>query len=334
MIDGNIISDCNKKFRIMGMIEKIKSVIHLQKGIVDSTKMIVESSANDVVNRLYYKCKVDELNQCVVNSTKKGITDLRIAKTEVIVSLTTHSFRIHDVYLAIESIMQGTLLPNRIILWLSKEYEKTPLPITLQNQMKRGLEVRYCKDIRSYTKLVPALREFPDSAIVTIDDDIIYPIETLEHLVNAYNKSNDSICALWVHSIPKDLREKYTSLLNWPMVKEQREDSSLLFYEGFGGVLYPPQSLDEEVLNDTVFLDICKYADDVWFNAMSLKKGTKVRYANPRPGLYWYVVNSDAQSIALRDVNSNGDFLNDVQIHDVFNKYGIFEELAISQEID
>ena len=302
--------------------------MHLQKGIVQSTKMIVESSSNDVVNRLYYKCKVDELNRSVIDSTKKGITDSKIAKTDVIVSLTTHSFRIHDVYLAIESIMQGTMLPNRIILWLSDEYKSTPLPITLQSQIKRGLDVRYCKDIRSYTKLVPALREFPNSAIITIDDDIIYPIDTIEHLVKAYNNSNDCICAYWVHTIPKDLHTNYTSLLDWPTVKESVDDSPLLFYEGFGGVLYPPNSLDKEVLNENVFLDICKYADDVWFNAMSLKKGTKVHYANPRPGLFKCIGNPEVQSIALRNVNSNGDILNDVQIKDVFKKYGIFEKIV------
>lgn len=316
------------------MLKKIKDFLRIQKGVVESTKVIVESSSNDVVNRLFYKYKVDELNHCVINSTKKGTTDSKIAEREVIVSLTTHSFRINDVYLSIESIMQGTMLPNRIILWLSDEYKNNPLPITLQNQMKRGLEIRFCKDIRSYTKLVPALKEFPESAIVTIDDDILYPIDTLEHLVNAYNKANDCICAHWVHTIPKDLNKNYTSLLDWPTETGPVQDSPLLFYEGFGGVLYPPKSLDEEVLNESVFLDICKYADDVWFNAMSLKKGTKVRYANPRPGLFRCVGNPDVQAIALRNVNSNGEVLNDVQIKAVFNKYGIFEKIPVFARIN
>lgn len=312
----------------MNVVDKLKSVFHFQRGIVDSTKVIVESSSNDVMNRLYYKWKVDELNKCTLHSNERGITESKIAETEVIVSLTTHSYRIYDVYLAVESIMQGTMLPNRIILWLSEDYKNTPLPVTLQNQMKRGLEVRYCKDIRSYTKLVPALKEFPDSAIVTIDDDIIYPIDAFEHLVNAYNSSNNCICAHWVHSIPKDLYKKYTSLLDWPTMTGKVEDSLLLFYEGFGGVLYPPHSLDKEVLNEKVFFDICKYADDVWFNAMSLRKGTKVRYANPRPGLFKCIGNPDVQAIALRNMNSNGEVLNDVQIRNVFMKYDIFEKIA------
>ena len=311
----------------MGLIEKIKATMHFQKGIVKSTKMIVESSANDVVNRLYYKYKVDELNKCVTNSTKKGTIESKIAAKEVIVSMTTHSFRIHDVYLAIESIMQGTILPNRIILWLSDEYQDCPLPITLQNQIRRGLEVRYCKDIRAYTKLLPALREFPNSAIVTIDDDIIYPIDMLEHLVNAYNSSDDCICARWVRPIPKNLYERYTSMLNWHGVTHQVADSPLLFFEGFGGVLYPPNSLDDEVFNETVFLDTCRFADDIWFNAMSLKKGTKVRYANPRPGLLEYMVNPGVQSIGLKNINMKGEIMNDVYFMAVYDKYRRFERI-------
>lgn len=309
----------------MSLIEKIKSAIHFQRGIVESTKEIVEWSKHDIVNKLYYMYKADELNRSVIHSTKMGITPSKIAKTEVVVSLTTHSYRIHDVHLAIESIMQGTLLPNRIILWLSNEYKDTPLPITLQNQMKRGLEIRYCKDVRSYTKLIPAIREFPDSAIITIDDDIFYPIDMLEHLINAYNSSDNCICANYVQIIPNDLKNNYISFLEWSLAQGQMGDSLLLYYQGFAGVLYPPRSLDEEVLNEEVFLDICKFADDVWFNAMSLKKGTKVRCANPKLGVQKSVVNQDVQSIALLNVNNNGEILNDIQIKKVFSKYGIFD---------
>lgn len=309
----------------MKVIDHLKSFLHFQRGIVESTKNIVESSVHEMEKRLCYQSRANELNASVMNSIKMGISDSKIASEEVIVCLTTHSFRINDVHLAIESIMLGTILPNRIILWLSNEYKNTPLPITLQNQMKRGLEVLYCKDIRSYTKLVPALRLFPNSVIITIDDDIIYPIDMLEHLVKAYNSSDRCICANWVHTIPRNLKEKYISLLEWPLTKESVDDTPILFYEGFAGVLYPPDSFDEEVLNEDVFLDICKFADDVWFNAMSLKRGTKVRCANPRPGLLNCIVNPNVQSIALANINSKGEIMNDVQVKLVFNKYKIFD---------
>lgn len=33
--------------------------------------------------------------------------------------------------------------------------------------------------------------------------------------------------------------------------------------QGVGGILYLPHSLDKEVFNDDVFMDICLNADDV-----------------------------------------------------------------------
>ena len=59
---------------------------------------------------------------------------------------------------------------------------------TTVQQIVIQLEVRYCKDIRSYKKLIPALRSYPDDAIITIDDDAIYHIDLIEKLVNSYIK--------------------------------------------------------------------------------------------------------------------------------------------------
>lgn len=95
---------------------------------------------------------MDYLKQCVVSCKEMGVTSERFCDHEVVVSLTSYGERIRYAYLAIESIMQGALKPNRIVLWLSDDEKDKILPATLQLQIKRGLEVRYCPDIRSYTK--------------------------------------------------------------------------------------------------------------------------------------------------------------------------------------
>lgn len=311
----------------MGFIAKVKSYLHLQRSIVESVKLICESEISNSCAKLNYDRKVSELTNYALSSGVSGVSTERHAEEEIIVSLTTHKKRISEVYLAIESIMQGSLKPNRIVLWISNEYKGKPLPITLQKQMKRGLEVVYCRDIRSYTKLVPALKAYPNASIVTIDDDIIYPYDLLENLVNAHIEEPYAICATWIHDTPMDLGDKYVSLLDWPMLYDVDKASCRYFFEGFGGVLYPPSCLDKEVFNEEVFLDICKHADDVWFNAMALKAGTKIKYAWEHFGLVPLVGNHNVQSVALRDVNSKGEILNDVQIKAVYGKYGLFEVL-------
>ena len=48
--------------------------------------------------------------------------------------------------------------------------------------IKNGLEIRFVKDIGSYTKAIYAFKEFSESIIVTADDDIFYPKDWLKKL--------------------------------------------------------------------------------------------------------------------------------------------------------
>ena len=143
---------------------------------------IRDSIAATVYNKLHYQDQAQHLTFLALNSQEKGVAEGAEGGTEIIVSLTTHGRRIYEVYLAIESIMQGSRKPDRIVLWLSSDIQGVSLPLTLLKQMKRGLIVKFTEDIGPYTKLVPALTEYPDSVIVTIDDDILYPYDTLELL--------------------------------------------------------------------------------------------------------------------------------------------------------
>ena len=311
----------------MGFFKKLKSYLHLQGNIVNSVNGYNDVLKVRTVNDIRFHLKYDELSTKALSESRSGISNQKYGESEVIVSLTTHGKRIYDVHAAIESIMQGSVKPNRIVLWISEDYRKTILPLTLQKQTKRGLEIRYCRDIRSYTKLVPALKEFPDASIITIDDDIIYPHDILECLINARKECPDCTCANWIREFPRDLGKKYISLLKWPQPTDVEDISERYFFEGFAGVLYPPHSLDEEVFNESVFLDICKYADDVWFNAMALKAGTKVKYAWKHYSIDSFINNEDGQCVALRHLNNEGELLNDVQIKSVYAKYDLWKNL-------
>ena len=311
----------------MDFFKKIKSYLQLQGNIVKSVNGYNNVLKGQVVNDIRFHQKYEELTAVALSELKSGLSDEKYGGSEVIVSLTTHGKRIYEVHAAIESSMQGSVKPNRIVLWVSEDYRKIILPLTLQKQMERGLEIRYCKDIRSYTKLIPALKEYPKASIITIDDDIIYPHDLLECLIDAHIKYPECICANWIREFPRELEEKYISLLKWPQLFDTDEISERFFFEGFAGVLYPPHSLDAEVFNESVFLDICKYADDVWFNAMALKAGTKVKYAWRHYSIASFIFNEGVQSVALQNVNNKGELLNDVQIKAVYGKYGLWRKL-------
>ena len=267
------------------------------------------------------------IDQNMLFSTESGITAEQYCDHDIIVSLTTYGRRIHSVYMAIESVMEQTMKPNRIILWLDYSFEGKRLPESLNKLRKRGLEIAYCKDILSYKKLIPTLAKYPDDAIITVDDDEIYDPNMLENLIVPYLKNPHAIHCNMVRKMTFDRNGKLLPYNKWQGGCIEKGCSNLFFPTGIGGILYPPHSLDEEVSNEKVFMDICKHADDVWFKAMSLKKGIPVCHVETfHPDGNDYVDIREVQDTALWLLNCNQS-ANDKQIEDVFTKYNLYKLL-------
>jgi len=270
------------------------------------------------------------LQECVMHCADLGISSNSICEEEVIVSLTSFGNRINEVYLPIESIMQGTIKPNKIILWLPEEKKCSLLPTTLQRQQTRGLQVEYCKDIRSYKKLIPTLQKYPNANIITIDDDIMYDFDFVENLIRTHIEHPGKVCANRIHKIKLDSNNQPISYLNWDMCSSDWSDSKLNFLTGGGGVLYPPHVFPQEVFNVDVFMNICKYADDVWFNAMLLLNNVDVikSYTHTKNGCDFIGIENPQETSLCSINNDNANCLNDIQIKAVFEKYQLYNRLT------
>jgi hypothetical protein len=290
-------------------------------------KARINGWADSKIKRIAYLNRAQYLNDCVLHCDEMGITDkLGGGEHEIIVSLTTYGKRLYDVYLAIESIMQQTLQPNRIILWLGDELKGTDIPLTLCRQQKRGLEIRYCKDIGSYKKLIPSLIALPSAAIITVDDDNLYSFDLIENLVNAYKKNPLLIHCIRMHRMKLRNDNTLEKYLKWTMNCGLFDVSPLNFPTGVGGVLYPPHCFKEEVFNEKVFMDICKYADDVWFKAMALLNNVSSQkvFSHNKNGND-FLSNDNVQDISLWRINKT---MNDIQLKAVFDRYHLYKKLA------
>ena len=95
----------------------------------------------------------------------------------MVVSLTTFPLRIGKVHLTIQSILRQSRPADRILLWLSKEEfpEEAQLPANLLRLKEKGLDIRFCDNIRSFKKVFYTAQEFENDVIVTADDDALYP---------------------------------------------------------------------------------------------------------------------------------------------------------------
>lgn len=301
----------------MRIINKIKNYLVSQD--------LVKQYNRQLELRTKYFIRAEHLKECIYKCKERGTTDETYCEHEVIVSLTTFGKRFYDVATTIESIMQGSMLPNRIILWLAEEeFNDVILPHSLQLQQKRGLEIRYCKDIRSYKKLIPTLKKYPDAVVITVDDDVLYEADLIENLFRSFKANPGCICAGRVHKITLDDYARPLGYLRWEWGKGTMKASTLNFFTGVGGVLYPPHCLDEEVFNEAIFTDICKHADDIWFYAMAKKRGTNIVKCfthNPEGGDY--LINEDVQDVGLSAINVCGQHLNDTQFQAVFEYYNL-----------
>jgi hypothetical protein len=272
-----------------------------------------ETEKTMVINQLN-KQNLFSVNSIVNNNKSNKIT----------ISLTTFGIRINDVYLAIESIGKQTLKPSRVILWLSQdEYHPEKLPITLMNLKLRGLEIKFCKDLRSYKKIIPTIKECPNDLIITIDDDVIYNFDLIEVLYKNHLKDPKVIyCGqAKVMKIKKKLKFDYSS---WVKVNENSDESLMNFPIGFGGVLYFPGCFDTEVLNEDAFMSLAPTADDIWLKAMSLINKIPVKqvscdFSKFSKFIPLGIAQEDSLSIANVRMEKNNE-----QLTNVFKQYNCF----------
>ncbi|MBR6412867.1 MAG: glycosyltransferase family 2 protein [Alphaproteobacteria bacterium] len=246
-------------------------------------------------------------------------------KKDVIISLTTYPGRILYVYDAVMSLLNQNLKVDKVILYLGADKfpnKEADLPMRLLDLVGDYFEIHWVeKDLRSYTKLIPALLEYPENIIVTGDDDILYPRNWLRKLLVSYLKYPKDIHCHRVHKIIyKD--GQIAPYMRWKHEVNKSKESGInpdYFLTGVGGVLYPPHSLDAEVLNKEAFTRLSPTADDIWFWAMALKKGTRIRcIENANPKLSYVACTQEKESLLTQN-NQQGQ--NDIQLQNVLQAY-------------
>lgn len=199
-----------------------------------------------------------------------------------VVSLTTHGKRVRTVYLAIESIARGSMLPSRIILWLDDEAVFRKPPAGVVRLARRGLEVRLCNNYGPHKKYYPYLEslETIDVPLVTADDDIFYPHRWLEGLVRSFQQFPDLVNCYRARVMELN-EEGFAKYEEWKLARSTKS----LFRHcavGVAGTIFPPQLQEAIKQEGTAFLDCCPRADDLWLHVQALRAGYRVRQINER----------------------------------------------------
>ena len=185
---------------------------------------------------------------------------------KIIVSLTSYKDRLQTIDKVINSILEGTLTPDKIILTL---YYKDFYLISKEIKnyfIKKNIELIIVNiDIRPHKKYFYSMQKYPYDIIINIDDDIIYEKSTVESLYYNYLKFPFSISARRVNLIKYNkTTKKALTYKNW--IKDYtllKLPSFDLLATGVGGILYPPNIL--KIHYSLIYeLDNCITSDDLF----------------------------------------------------------------------
>lgn len=264
--------------------------------------------------------KIESLQYLALNTDRSLVSDESRLDSPLIVSLTTFSKKINEVHLVIESLGQQSVRPDKIILWLDEnEFSIDNIPSVLIYQMKRGLDIRFCPNYKSYKKIIPTLDLYPDAHIITVDDDVLYASNMIDVLVKEQKQFPRMIIGHRGHRITFNANNKPKPYKQWDNNIYEEDSSHNIMLTGCGGIIYPPKSLHPDATNVRLFQELSPHADDLWLKIMAIKNDTLCKKTKYSDGGLALKRNRD---IGLAQINvKNGG--NDVQFRKIIDFYGV-----------
>lgn len=242
-------------------------------------------------------------------SGKKDCLNTSEREKRVIVSLTSYPERIGLVSKAVITILdQKTCKPDAVELWLAREQfpgGTDDLPEDLTRLTSCGLDICWCEDLKSFKKLIPALKKHPDAVIVTADDDAYYSRRWLERLYASYRQDPSNI---YCHRVTPFYFEDGKARTVIDGRHYHKGPSYLNMQVGCAGVLYPPEIYGPDLFNSSLFMKLTPASDDLWFWLMAVRSGKKICVAEKNRPLPIPVLGT-AKLSKLTDINDHGDNL-------------------------
>ncbi len=304
----------------------MQAAIHLMPHKADAAEYTIENYKNYGINALDKNIidqRITRLIESPLNKEKR--------KQPLTVNLTSFPQRIHEAHYAAFSLLTQSLTPDHVILWLSEdEFPRgvNDLPEGLISLSRLGLQIGWCRNLKSYKKLLPALQTRPRDIHVTADDDVFYPRDWLKELYDERTQYGDRfIYAHRAHKIALSASdvEDYN---DWKKEIAYRAPSFLHFATGCGGILYPPGSLHKDVTDVADILSLSPQSDDLWFWAMAVLNDTRTRITKTRRQMVY--INPERELRLSGELTLSQDNVvnggNDRQLRNILERFPILTE--------
>ena len=229
-----------------------------------------------------------------------------IINESIIISLTSKPNNINNAEKVIDSILKQNVdyLLYKIILIVSKHdfKKKAELPNKLLSLEKtNNLRIILInKIINSQTRLIMAMKEYPNNPILIISDNIRFPDGWLEMFINDHQKyPNDTISASIKYFFGQNLKitefsEGYQSekLGIFNHVTNMIFNFALI-NTNLGGTLYPKNYFkNDRFLDDELFLKITKDSDEFWQSCFIIIENKSLRQSSKIYDYSRYIINN------------------------------------------
>lgn len=232
----------------------------------------------------------------------------------VIVSLTSYPGRLGGLHHVIRSLLHQSLMPEKIVLYLGTDTTERDIPRRLRRLERHNFEIRTgVRNLMPHKKYFFAMQEFPEKAVITVDDDAIYDKNLVADLVESYRKHPRCVSARRTNLMTKAADGTLNKYKDWKWeFTRQLEPSFALLATGCGGVLYPPRILPPEAFDAEAIQAHSLNTDDIWLKFMELKNNVKVVFTNsavvhPLPLRF-------TQESGHLQTNTKGECRNDINI--------------------
>lgn len=194
-----------------------------------------------------------------------------------IISFTTIPSRIEHIKPMLDSILNQSLKPDQIILWVGKSYDRLNhnAPIKIPNFIvQSNIIVNYCEDVGPFSKLYHTLKqewENKETIIVTADDDVFYPPHWFKNLIRQAKRSPNKAIG-YRGRILKD-KLNYKNSLKVTGASRFRPNPVDII-TGTWGALYKVKFFDMDIF-DLEMIKANFMVDDIWITGHLAKNNIK-----------------------------------------------------------
>lgn len=248
------------------------------------------------------------------------------------VTVTTYEPRQWSALLTLDAVSRGKVRPKRVVMFLDRpHYDAARLPLPIAALVRRGVTVFMLdRDDGSYKKLPLFAWTPPDpyEAVITIDDDVLYPADWLAGLRDAASTFDDDVLFYRGRTIRRDHLGNFLPYTEWPLITHDNSRLDVL-PTGVGGVLYRRTALQAIAEKGTGFRELAPNADDLWFRLCTIERNIKARQIAPTAANFPITPFSEENALLVENMADGGNDSKLARIAPLFRLESLYGESTL-----